>query len=407
MIKGNYTEEEILNNIISKSKINTNKTQNLLKNIEDRIIKEKQTKQNATEEDSNKIHDKDNQMVIDDERENDMYKITSPVFDINIITPEQNIINNINLCNQLSKESNIENSDNVNNNSPNKDKKKEKENFGHKRTFQQFFSQVNWENAIADGSKKINDMINLANKNFNQYVNLAGNSNNNYLLNKNITGLSVYENPFIPKRQTTSIETSLFNSKEPELNQIYSSLTEIPNQAENFNNINENISRHKKTIPFQNNFNGSLSSINENIPQSNTNIIYPSNVHDALSNIQPNRNPNIHSAFTNCSNNQSSFALNTQCLPHNMSFPNFGSYNNNFLGIEPNFNGEKDAFSKAIINNKIYTEDKNDFIQVVQQQSKKPNYREGLFDKEDNSSSNILKNNFGKPSLLSFSSTHN
>jgi len=412
-------------------------------------MEKQHAKQNSTEENQITINDTNNNfnnnlMIIDDERQNEIQKVTSTVFiDINSIQveaePEQitNTNNNINnlLTNQESQESKSENTFNINNNDTSKENttnNNQKQNYylGVKRTFEKFSSQANWENPMANRSdNNINNIAKLANTNFNQSASFAAaslnnnviiNSNNN-MLNTNVLGFSVNQNPFVPKKLNQSINTD----------SLYS--TEANNTHQNNNN--------RKAIPFQNNFNVLLTSNNNTVLKSSaasadTNSIFPSNVMSINAN-NPMQSNNVSDRHTQNQNqipatssgnityyNQNSLggvvgvAATTQGLPLPSSISglqSFGSYNNSFLGITNNlaFNNakekEKDAFSKAIINNKIYTEDKNDFIQVGQQQTKKANYREGLFDKaEENSSSynKIPKNNYAKIASFSASSAN-
>lgn len=337
-------------------------------------------------------------MVIDDEKKNYVQKISSTVFDINSIAPEQAVNSVINLGNQENQDSNIENVSNIQNNPAAKEKGKV--NFGQKRKFQEFSSQADWENPMANQHNNFINFRNLLNNNNNKHIENFNWDSNNNIFNKNILGFSANENPFVPKKLTKSADNDLQNAEESHLNQAYSLVSEIPNQGEK----NVFLSLDKKTIPFQNNFKISSAS-NINIIQSSSfdtnNSIYPSNDIDTK-NIQSNVNlqdPNQAISSLPYNQNQNFFGVFKQSASYNnLSFPNFGQYNNTMLGIKPNFNNneEKDAFSKAMINNKIYIEDNNDFIQVGQQQkTKKPNYREGLFDKTDNSALNILKNNFG------------
>jgi hypothetical protein len=374
---------------LTKSKINTHKTQNLLKNIEERILKEKQIKQNIQEVDKIKLDEKNNLMTIDDERQsNENQKMTSTEFNINNISFEQNVSNDI-LFNQQSQESKIDIPDNNNKDSSSKDN--DTIHFGQKRTFQQFSSQAYWEIPMSNKSSNLNNMINLSNNSLKKFGNSTVNTSNSF--DKNLQGLSVKEIPFDPKKPNSSIDKTLFNRKEPQYNQSNELLSEFYNTTENFNNSNKNVSQNKKTILFKNNFNSFLPLNNNNLTLLNSNLFSPSN--NINYDIQPNINPYMHNrSYFNFTNNEKSNSIEYP-LHDKMSIHNFGSYNNPLLGTKQSFNEEKDTFSKAVINNKIYTEDNNDFIQVGPQQSKKPNYRKGLFEKEDNSSSNILNNNFG------------
>lgn len=328
-------------------------------------------------------------MIIDDEKDNQMNKMASTLFDINRISPEFDSNYNL-LNNQDSKESHIDGIENKVISSLEKDTN----NFGQKRTFQQFSSQAKLENNIIKNTNNNKDFNISANSNFKHFSYSCNNLNNS--LNKNIIGLSNNENPFISKTPTPSIIGSLLYNKQTNINQLNDFTKETPGIPENHNDESKNIQQSKKTIPFLNNFNSSLGINSNSLENSIPSFTF------ATPRIYQNIPLNINLNSQNPLNNDFPYNQNSNqtCLSQQPNLiANFGAYNNSYLGIRPSNNEEKESFSKAIINNRIYTEDTNDFIQCGQQQSKRPNYRVGLFDKGENSSSHILKSNFSKNSV--------
>ena len=105
-------------------------------------------------------------------------------------------------------------------------------------------------------------------------------------------------------------------------------------------------------------------------------------------------------------NNYNSLSIPSNGNKKSIPFQNNFNTSNNFKDINNNtrenhlVNNDKNPnnFSQALINNKLFSEDNHILKQVSQ--SKKPskisNLREGLFDKNENSTANILKNNFCK-----------
>jgi len=369
--KGAYTEEEILKNL-SKTKTNPNIAQNILKNIEERILKEREKKQTTEDVNNHKNNEKEIQMIIEDQAENDFNLVINNEFNTNRISPNIDDITNENINNN-NNSSKIYYSAKLNSDN--------NFNFGHKRSFEEFSKSFKRENTQYQNMKYLEICNSPNNKlNNNNIIN-----NKNIDLNKNFIGFSRCENPFIPK-STIKLNNLDTNNIKIAKESIFN-----PNKGEN-----KNI-RSKKVIPFTNNSNNlGFSASLETDNQNNLSILMkqiPTLDQNNIENINLN---NIYSGFQNNTNIAKREKPNSA-----INYFNFGTFNSNFPGISSR--DEKEVFSKALINNKIYTEDNNQFIQVGGQgnESKKPNYREGLFDDNENTSYNILKNNFGKLSVNS------
>jgi len=335
-------------NSLKKFKINTNKTQSLLKNIEDRILKEKLNRQNNEianiVNSSNSINERNKEMAIDVEMENELYKITSNEIDINQILHIEKDSNKNNCEASKTKiNSEINNREDV--------KKHENINFGQKRNFNKFFSKNQKDNSVSNSFGN-NESFKFCNK-----------------ISDNLIGFSRSQNPFTPINSISINYQKIYPEAPNNSYEIYNS---------NLNSLDQQLNI-KKTIPFQNNFNNlnsiiSNSNVNNKTPTSNS---LNNNINNqTLINLQENSN-----YFVEENQNQNNF----------LNYSNFANFNHNFSGFSNN-REDKNTFSKALINNKIYTEDNHDFIEVFQSQGKKSNYREGLFDK--NNLSHSVKNDF-------------
>lgn len=356
---------------INRKEFGNPSTTNLLKDVENRILKEKKGKVHIiiNELDDEEPEDRpineiplnneynvfeqtaQNIMDIDDEK---VVQYNKAECDINLINPKVGDKESdssgriINTTNSINKGNN--GFENIT--------------FGHKRNFQQYTSANKSENAFSTNFLSSNPEYFSQIKNLNQ--NPSSNNNLRLINNKN----SSFSQNYFNNNKPSSI--NLNENQTPNINNNPQSDT-IPPTSSAHSNITGTV---KKIIPFQNNYNLSSNSAPEKESSDNKNNLLENQ------NFGNGNNQNL-------SNNENNKSFDFQSIFRNANL------SSNFITIQ-----EKNSFSKAVINNKVFSEDNNCFIPVTTNNAKR-SYREGLFYKDEYSTTNILKNNFGKADVTS------